>query len=109
MSWPSLLTQGQSTDMRLYELSQQLRSMQLIQAEQSRRLDEQGYRIHQLEMKDLAGQQLESQRHIWGVGNIGDPSCGARGLNGLGFDVFSPSIKDKEGSNDVGKKGTCPF
>jgi hypothetical protein len=95
MSWPSILPQGQAADMRLYEVSQQLRSMQLVQAEQSRRLDEQGYRIHQLEMKDLAGQKLETQRYIWGPGNVGDPS-GSRGLNGLGFEVFPSPSKERQ-------------
>src|SRR5579862_2384541 len=109
MSWSSTLPQGQSTDMRLYELTQQLRAMQLVQAEQSRRLDEQGYRIHQLEMKDLAGQKLETQRYIWGPGIVGESS---RGLSGLGFEVFSPSKEKEEikfaGDEKIIAKGYIP-
>jgi len=97
MAWTgvpsSSLTAPQSTDMRVYELTQQLRSMQIVQAEQARRLDEQSYRLHQLEMKEMQVQKLESQRYLWGPGAVGETS--GRALTGLGFEVFSPN-KEKE-------------
>lgn len=97
MAWTgvpsSSLTSPQSTDMRVYELTQQLRSMQIVQAEQARRLDEQSYRLHQLEMKEMQVQKLESQRYLWGPGAVGETS--GRALTGLGFEVFSPN-KEKE-------------
>jgi hypothetical protein len=80
-------------DMKIFEVMEHLRSMQNVQAEQSRRLDEQSYRLHQLEMKDLKTSQLESQRYLWGPGAVG--SAPPKGLTGLGFEVFSQT-RDKE-------------
>jgi len=91
--------------MKLFELTEHLRSMQIVQAEQSRRLDEQASRLHQLEMKDLQSNRFESQRHLWGaVGtstSLG-PASGRNVLAGLGFDVFSPvrgEVKEKASSD----------
>jgi hypothetical protein len=69
-------------------MMEHMRSMQVVQAEQSRRLDEQSYRIQQMEMKDLQTSRFESQRYLWGPGAVG--SAPSRGLAGLGFEVFSP-------------------
>jgi hypothetical protein len=109
-AWPpSALAPSSSTDMKLYELTEHLRSMQIVQAEQSRRLDEQASRIHQLEMKDLQSNRFESQRYLWGaVGtNTGAgvaPPAGSKVLSGLGFDVFSPvqnEVKAKASSETL--------
>jgi len=96
----------------MYELTEHLRSMQIVQAEQSRRLDEQSYRIHQLEMKDFQTNRLESQRYLWGPGAVGSSSTTTatttvKPLTGLGFEVFSGGGKDKlmERGRD-GQEGT---
>jgi hypothetical protein len=93
--------------MKLYELTEHLRSLQIVQAEQSRRLDEQASRIHQLEMKDLQSNRFESQRYLWGaVGTnaaAGAPA-GSKALSGLGFDVFSPvqnGVREKASSETL--------
>src|SRR6266496_3681905 len=109
MAWqglPSSITLPSSTvsatqDMKMYELTEHLRSMQIVQAEQSRRLDEQSWRLHQLEMKELQTNRFESQRYLWGPGAVGSQSqsqtsATTKGLTGLGFEVFSPTVKDKE-------------
>jgi hypothetical protein len=83
-------------DMKMYELTEQLRSMQIVQAEQSRRLDEQSYRLRQLEMKDLQTNRLESQRYLWGPGAVGNAP--SKTLSGLGYEVFPPT---KEKENEV--------
>jgi hypothetical protein len=79
--------------MKMYEMMETVRSMQIVQAEQSRRLDEQSLRLHQLEVKDTQNNRFESQRYLWGPGAVGSPP--SRGLQGLGFEVFSPP-KEKE-------------
>src|SRR5277367_4575147 len=106
MAWPGLpssslppppsISTSQPMDMKMYELTEHLRSMQIVQAEQSRRLDEQSYRIHQLEMKDFQTNRLESQRYLWGPGAVGssNTSTTVKPLTGLGFEVFSGG-KDK--------------
>jgi hypothetical protein len=91
-SLPSLSSGSQPIDMKMFELTEQIRSMQIVQAEQSRRLDEQSYRLHQLEMKDLQTNRLESQRYLWGPGAVG--TTPSKPLTGLGFEVFSP-VKEK--------------
>src|SRR5271155_1097488 len=118
MAWPGLPSQhtlpilsslsslstppaGQPMDMKLYELTEHLRSMQLVQAEQSRRLDEQSYRLHQLEMKEVQTNRLENQRYLWGLGAVGSSAPASKGLPGLGFDVFSSVAKEKEGEQHV--------
>jgi len=93
--------------MKLYELTEHLRSLQIVQAEQSRRLDEQASRIHQLEMKDLQSNRFESQRYLWGAvgtNSAGAPPSGSKVLSGLGFDVFSPvqnEVKEKASSETL--------
>ena len=82
------MSTSQPMDMKMYELTEHLRSMQIVQAEQSRRLDEQSYRIHQLEMKDFQTSRLESQRYLWGPGAVGSTPP-VKSLTGLGFEVFS--------------------
>jgi hypothetical protein len=108
LSSSSSLASSGATDMKLYELTEHLRSMQMVQAEQSRRLDEQASRIHQLEMKDLQSNRFESQRYLWGaVGTAGPASSmssGSKLLSGLGFDAFSPvpnEVKDKANSETL--------
>jgi len=119
MAWPGLPTQhtlpglsssipslsnplaGHSADMKMYELTEHLRSMQLVQAEQSRRLDEQSYRLHQLEMKEAQTNRLENQRYLWGLGAVGSSAPVSKGLPGLGFDVFSSVEKEKEGEQNL--------
>lgn len=108
MAWqglPSTTTLPLSTvpstqDMKMYELTEHLRSMQIVQAEQSRRLDEQSWRLHQLEMKELQTNRLESQRYLWGHGAVGTSQsqmqAPTKGLAGLGFEVFPPTAKEKE-------------
>jgi hypothetical protein len=78
-------------DMKMYEMMEHVRSMQIVQAEQSRRLDEQSYRIQQLEIKDMQSSRLENQRYLWGPGAVGSTS--SRSLPGLGFEIF-PSVKE---------------
>jgi hypothetical protein len=86
--------------MKMYELTEHLRSMQIVQAEQSRRLDEQSWRLHQLEMKELQTNRFESQRYLWGPGAVGSSQsqtqAPTKGLTGLGFEVFSSTAKEKE-------------
>jgi len=84
----------------MYELTEHLRSMQIVQAEQSRRLDEQSYRIHQLEMKDFQTNRLESQRYLWGPGAVGSTPA-VKPLTGLGFEIFSTGKEKRKESNDV--------
>ena len=108
MAWQSLpstttlpsSTASSTQDMKMYELTEHLRSMQIVQAEQSRRLDEQSWRLHQLEMKDLQTNRFESQRYLWGLGAVGTSQIqtqpSTKGLTGLGFEVFSPVAKEKE-------------
>jgi phosphoglycerate dehydrogenase-like enzyme len=109
MAWPgvpsanlpsssSLATTSPSMDMKMYEVMEHLRSMQNVQAEQSRRLDEQSYRLHQLEMKDMSSHRLENQRYLWGPGAVG--STPSKALSGLGFEVFSP-VKEKEKEKEM--------
>jgi hypothetical protein len=78
-------------DMKMYEMMEHVRSMQIVQAEQSRRLDEQSYRIQQLEVKDMQSSRFENQRYLWGPGAVGSTS--SRSLPGLGFEIF-PSVKE---------------
>ena len=80
----------------MYELMEHIRSIQIVQAEQSRRLDEQAYRIRQLEMKELQASRFESQRYLWGPGAVGSTPT-----NGLGFDAFASTRKAKECENQV--------
>ena len=108
MAWqglPSTTTFSSSSvsstqDMKMYELTEHLRSMQIVQAEQSRRLDEQSWRLHQLEMKELQTNRFESQRYLWGPGAVGSSQsqtqAATKGLTGLGFEVFSSPAKEKE-------------
>jgi len=94
MAWPGVPSgtlPPPPLDMRIYEVMEHMRSMQIVQAEQSRRLDEQSYRIQQLEMKDVQTSRFESQRYLWGPGAVG--SAPSRGLPGLGCEVFSPGKK----------------
>ena len=91
------MSTSQPMDMKMYELTEHLRSMQIVQAEQSRRLDEQSYRIHQLEMKDFQTNRLESQRYLWGPGAVGSTPP----LTGLGFEVFSTGKEKVMESRDV--------
>ena len=119
MAWPGIPSastisgiSSSSQDMKLYELSERLRSMQIVQAEQSRRLDEQSYRLYQLEMKDLQTNRIESQRCLWGAvgsgsGNNQTPPL-SKTLTGLAFEVFSPS-KDKEEGQIIIKSGPFPM
>src|SRR5271163_4337995 len=108
-AWPApALAPSSSTDMKLYEMTEHLRSMQNVQAEQSRRLDEQASRIHQLEMKDLQSNRFESQRYLWGAvgtnAGAGAPLAGSKVLSGLGFDVFSPvqnEVQEKASSETL--------
>ena len=81
----------------MFEVMEHLRLMQNIQAEQSRRLDEQSYRLHQLEMKDLQSCRLENQRYLWeGSSATGGAQSGG-GFSGLGFEVITPATqKQKE-------------
>ena len=99
MAWPGvpspMSTSHQPMDMKMYELTEHLRSLQIVQAEQSRRLDEQSYRIRQLEMKDFQTNRFESQRYLWGPGAVGSAHT-AKPLTGLGFQVFSDAGKEKE-------------
>lgn len=66
-----------SMDMKMYEMMEHLRTVQIVQQEQSRRLDDQAYRLSQLEressVRDSMGQasRLESQRYLWAPGPIG--------------------------------------
>ena len=94
MAWPGIpsnpiLPTPSSMEMKMYELTEHVRSMQIVQAEQSRRLDEQSYRLHQLEMKDLLTNRFENQRYLWGPGAVGDNGPSSKTLTGLGFEVFS--------------------
>src|SRR5208282_1684015 len=108
MAWPGLpppnlpssSSSSSTMDMKMYEMTEHLRSIQIVQAEQSRRLDEQSYRLHQLEMKELQTNRFESQRYLWGPGAVGynnnhnPPS--SKTLSGLGFEIFSPTVKEKQ-------------
>jgi hypothetical protein len=63
-------------DMKMYEMMEHLRTVQIVQAEQSRRLDDQAYRLNQLEMTNNSNSyaqanRFESQRYLWGPGAIG--------------------------------------
>jgi hypothetical protein len=116
MAWPGLhpprlppSSSSSTMDMKMYEMTEHLRSIQIVQAEQSRRLDEQSYRLHQLEMKELQTNRFESQRYLWGPGAVGDnnnnhnpPS--SKTLSGLGFEVFSPSVKEKQSEEGLSIK-----
>jgi hypothetical protein len=119
MAWPGVpssspFIQSQIMDMKMYEMTEHVRSMQIVQAEQSRRLDEQSYRIQQLEMKDAQTSRFENQRYLWGPGAVG--STTSRGLPGLGFEVF-PSVKgmreenvqEKRNEKEKEKESPCPF
>src|ERR1700737_3369300 len=98
MAWPGVPSgtlPPPPLDKKTYEIMEHLRSMQNVQAEQSRRLDEQAYRLHQLEIKDIQSNRFENQRYLWGPGAVG--SLPSKGLPGLGFEVFSPfEEKEKE-------------
>jgi hypothetical protein len=101
-------------DMKMYEMTEHVRSMQIVQAEQSRRLDEQSYRIQQLEMKDAQTSRLETQRYLWGPGAVG--STTSRGLPGLGFEVFpsgkgtgEEKVQEKRKEEEKEKEIHCPF
>jgi len=94
-----------SMDMKMYEMMEHLRTVQIVQAEQSRRLDDQAFRLSQLEMNQggrfgngdgrsqaaLQGGlgRLESQRYLWGPGAIGSASGtpGGGAKMGLGMDM----------------------
>ena len=101
MAWPvmpsgNLPSLSSSTmDMKMYEMTEHFRSLQIVQAEQSRRLDEQSYRLHQLEMKDIQTNRFESQRYLWGPGAVGD-NTRSKPLSGLGFEVFPHAVKEKQ-------------
>jgi hypothetical protein len=88
-------------DMKMYEMMEHVRSMQIVQAEQSRRLDEQSYRIQQLEIKDTQSSRFENQRYLWGPGAVGSTS--SRSLPGLGFEIF-PSVKETVMEKEQGKR-----
>lgn len=116
MAWPGLpppnlpssSSSSSKMDMKMYEMTEHLRSIQIVQAEQSRRLDEQSYRLHQLEMKELQTNRFESQRYLWAPGAVGDcnnhnPSS-SKTLSGLGFEVFSPSVKEKQSEEGLSIK-----
>src|SRR5256885_14762605 len=88
MAWPgipnpasigagSLSPPTGAMDMKMYEMMEHLRTVQIVQAEQSRRLDDQAYRLHQLEAREnnnnaqINRERLESQRYLWGPGAVG--------------------------------------
>ena len=120
-----------SMDMKMYEMIEHLRTVQIVQAEQSRRLDDQAYRLHQLEARENninARERLESQRYLWGPGAVGSvlgrpgtlgtPAIrmgiglgggtngasgrGLNGLPGLGFEVFASSPQGREKNKEQG-------
>lgn len=111
MAWPGVpssspFIQSQIMDMKMYEMTEHVRSMQIVQAEQSRRLDEQAYRIQQLELKDSQTSRFENQRYLWGPGAVGSTS--SRSLPGLGFEVFPPikgMTKEKVQEKEKEEKG----
>lgn len=97
-----------SMDMKMYEMMEHLRTVQIVQAEQSRRLDDQAYRLHQLEARDnnntaqINRERLESQRYLWGPGAVGS-ILGTTGT--LGTPAIGMGIGSGGGTNGVSGRG----